>query len=62
MASNYFSEQGIPFPRIVPQEQDGKDVKECYLLDQEGPNIPLVLLYPLVCNTFRNYKEPGKCV
>ncbi|ETE57716.1 Cytosolic phospholipase A2 epsilon, partial [Ophiophagus hannah] len=60
MASNYFSEQGIPFPRIIPPEQDGKDVKECYLLgDQESPNIPLVLLYPLVCNTFRNYKEPG---
>uniref|UniRef100_A0A670Y6N5 PLA2c domain-containing protein n=1 Tax=Pseudonaja textilis TaxID=8673 RepID=A0A670Y6N5_PSETE len=60
MASNYFSEQGIPFPRIIPPEQDGKDVKECYLLgDQEDPNIPLVLLYPLVCNTFRNYKEPG---
>ncbi|KAM3853925.1 cytosolic phospholipase A2 epsilon-like [Vipera latastei] len=60
MASNYFSEQGIPFPRIIPQEQDGKDVKECYLLgEQEGPNTPLVLLYPLVCNTFRNYKEPG---
>ncbi|XP_070787398.1 cytosolic phospholipase A2 epsilon-like [Pituophis catenifer annectens] len=59
MASNYFSEQGIPFPRIIPQEQDDKDVKECYLLDQEGPNIPLVLLYPLVCNTFQTYKEPG---
>ncbi|KAK9409733.1 cytosolic phospholipase A2 epsilon-like [Crotalus adamanteus] len=60
MASDYFSEQGIPFPRIIPQEQDEKDVKECYLLgEQEGPNIPLVLLYPLVCNTFQNYKEPG---
>ncbi|XP_063145973.1 cytosolic phospholipase A2 epsilon-like [Candoia aspera] len=60
VASDYFSEQGIPFPRIIPQEKEEKDVKECYLIgEQEGPDIPLILLFPLVCNTFQKYKEPG---
>ncbi|KAM6459317.1 cytosolic phospholipase A2 epsilon-like [Liasis olivaceus] len=59
-ASNYFSEQGIPFPRTIPQEKEEKDLKECYFIgEQEGPDTPLILLFPLVCNTFQNYKEPG---
>ncbi|XP_061467321.1 cytosolic phospholipase A2 epsilon-like isoform X2 [Rhineura floridana] len=56
-ASEYFSEQGIPFPQIIPSEDD---LKECYLVgDQEGPETPIVLLFPLVNDTFREYKAPG---
>ncbi|XP_062973769.1 cytosolic phospholipase A2 epsilon-like [Elgaria multicarinata webbii] len=59
-ASEYFSEQGIPFPKIIPKEEEGKEVEECYLVgEQEGPEIPLVLLFPLVLNSFREYKAPG---
>ncbi|XP_028579530.2 cytosolic phospholipase A2 epsilon-like [Podarcis muralis] len=57
-AAEYFSEQGVPFPQIIPKD-DG-DLKECYLVgDQEGPEIPIVLLFPLVCDTFKEYKAPG---
>uniref|UniRef100_A0A8C4WBZ7 Phospholipase A2 n=1 Tax=Gopherus evgoodei TaxID=1825980 RepID=A0A8C4WBZ7_9SAUR len=59
-ASKYFSEQGIPFPKIVPGEEEAKSPKECYIVgDKEGPETPVVLLFPLVNDTFRNYKAPG---
>ncbi|XP_066471465.1 cytosolic phospholipase A2 epsilon-like [Tiliqua scincoides] len=60
-ASEYFSEQGIPFPKIIPsKEEEENEVKECYLVgDQESPETPLVLLYPQVNDTFREYKAPG---
>uniref|UniRef100_K7GH00 Phospholipase A2 n=1 Tax=Pelodiscus sinensis TaxID=13735 RepID=K7GH00_PELSI len=59
-ASKYFSEQGIPFPKIVPDEEEAINPKECYLVgDKEGPETPVVLLFPLVNDTFRNYKAPG---
>ncbi|KAH0620635.1 hypothetical protein JD844_021298 [Phrynosoma platyrhinos] len=59
-ASDYFSKQGIPFPKNVPRDETEKHVKECYLLgEQEGPETPLVLLFPLVCDTFKEYKAPG---
>ncbi|KAJ6667278.1 hypothetical protein lerEdw1_017256 [Lerista edwardsae] len=58
-ASEYFSEQGIPFPKIIPSEEE-KEVKECYLVgDQESPETPLVVVFPQVCDTFREYKAPG---
>nr|XP_060616827.1 cytosolic phospholipase A2 epsilon-like [Anolis sagrei ordinatus] len=59
-ASDYFLKQGIPFPKNVPRDETEKHVKECYLLgEEEGPETPLVLLFPLVCDTFREYKAPG---
>ncbi|XP_019374608.1 PREDICTED: cytosolic phospholipase A2 epsilon-like [Gavialis gangeticus] len=59
-ASKYFSKQGIPFPKVVPSEDETKNLKEFYMVgDKEGPETPIVLLYPLVNDTFRNYKAPG---
>uniref|UniRef100_A0A8D2KX78 Phospholipase A2 n=1 Tax=Varanus komodoensis TaxID=61221 RepID=A0A8D2KX78_VARKO len=59
-ASEYFSEQGIPFPKNVPSKEEEKELKECYLIgEQEGAEIPLVLLFPLVASSFREYKAPG---
>uniref|UniRef100_A0A8D2KX76 Phospholipase A2 n=1 Tax=Varanus komodoensis TaxID=61221 RepID=A0A8D2KX76_VARKO len=59
--SEYFSEQGIPFPKNVPSKEEEKELKECYLIgEQEGAEIPLVLLFPLVASSFREYKAPGK--
>lgn len=56
----YFSEQGIPFPKNIPDDEE-KDIKECYLVgDQESPETPIVILFPLVNDTFREYKSPGK--
>ncbi|EMP39596.1 Cytosolic phospholipase A2 epsilon [Chelonia mydas] len=41
-------------------EEEAKSPKECYIVgDKEGPETPVVLLFPLVNDTFRNYKAPG---
>ncbi|NXU36485.1 PA24E phospholipase, partial [Drymodes brunneopygia] len=57
----YCSEQGIPFPRVDLSEEDRKKLKECYLFDgAETPGAPVLLFFPLVNDTFQNYKAPGK--
>ncbi|XP_019406915.1 PREDICTED: cytosolic phospholipase A2 delta-like isoform X2 [Crocodylus porosus] len=59
----YCVEQGLPFPKIVLTEEDKKNPKECYVfVDDENPEVPIVLFFPLVNNTFKEYKAPGvKC-
>uniref|UniRef100_A0A8C3HBN0 Phospholipase A2 n=1 Tax=Chrysemys picta bellii TaxID=8478 RepID=A0A8C3HBN0_CHRPI len=60
LIAKYFSEQGIPFPRIEMSEEDRKNLKECYLFeDAESPRAPIVLFFPLVNDTFKKYKAPG---
>nr|XP_025951465.1 cytosolic phospholipase A2 epsilon-like [Dromaius novaehollandiae] len=59
-ASKYFAEQGIPFPKKVPDEQETPNLKECYIAgDKESPETPIVVFFPLVNDTFRDYKAPG---
>ncbi|NWV87429.1 PA24E phospholipase, partial [Machaerirhynchus nigripectus] len=56
----YCSEQGILFPRVDLSEEDRKKLKECYLFDgAETPGAPVLLFFPLVNDTFQNYKAPG---
>uniref|UniRef100_A0ACB8G484 Uncharacterized protein n=1 Tax=Sphaerodactylus townsendi TaxID=933632 RepID=A0ACB8G484_9SAUR len=51
--------RGIPFPQNIPNDEE-KAVKECYMFgDQESPETPIVVLFPLVDDTFREYKAPG---
>uniref|UniRef100_A0A8C4ULP5 Phospholipase A2 n=1 Tax=Falco tinnunculus TaxID=100819 RepID=A0A8C4ULP5_FALTI len=59
-ASKYFAKQGIPFPRKVPDDQETPHLKECYIVgDKESPETPIVVFFPLVNDTFRDYKAPG---
>ncbi|KAJ7403170.1 Cytosolic phospholipase A2 beta [Pitangus sulphuratus] len=59
-ASKYFAKQGIPFPTKVPDDQETPHLKECYIVgDQESPETPIVVFFPLVNDTFREYKAPG---
>uniref|UniRef100_A0A672TQW3 Phospholipase A2 n=1 Tax=Strigops habroptila TaxID=2489341 RepID=A0A672TQW3_STRHB len=59
-ASKYFAKQGIPFPTKVPDDQETPHVKECYIVgDKESPETPIVIFFPLVNDTFREYKAPG---
>uniref|UniRef100_U3ILJ3 Phospholipase A2 n=1 Tax=Anas platyrhynchos platyrhynchos TaxID=8840 RepID=U3ILJ3_ANAPP len=59
-ASKYFANQGIPFPTEVPDDQETPNLKECYILgDKESPETPIVIFFPLVNDTFREYKAPG---
>ncbi|KAK4822285.1 hypothetical protein QYF61_012360 [Mycteria americana] len=59
-ASQYFAKQGIPFPTKVPDDQETPHLKECYIVgDKESPETPIVIFFPLVNDTFRDYKAPG---
>ncbi|XP_068873514.1 cytosolic phospholipase A2 epsilon-like isoform X6 [Aphelocoma coerulescens] len=59
-ASKYFAKQGIPFPTKVPDDQETPHLKECYIVgDKESPETPIVIFFPLVNDTFREYKAPG---
>uniref|UniRef100_A0A8D2PYQ3 Phospholipase A2 n=1 Tax=Varanus komodoensis TaxID=61221 RepID=A0A8D2PYQ3_VARKO len=54
------SDQGIPFPKVLLTEEDKENPKECYLIeDKRNPEAPIVLHFPLVNNSFREYKKPG---
>lgn len=61
-ASKYFAKQGIPFPtNSLPDDQETPHLKECYVIgDKESPETPIVIFFPLVNDTFREYKAPGK--
>ncbi|CAM5151117.1 unnamed protein product [Natator depressus] len=60
MTYRYCKTQGIPFPKIELSEEDKKNPKECYVFSEaENPRAPIVLHFPLVNNTFKDYKEPG---
>ncbi|KAG6935616.1 cytosolic phospholipase A2 epsilon-like, partial [Chelydra serpentina] len=59
-ASTYFSEQGIPFPKPVLNEEERKNLKECYIFeDAENPDAPILLYFPLVNDSFQRYIAPG---
>ncbi|XP_044291652.1 cytosolic phospholipase A2 epsilon-like [Varanus komodoensis] len=60
LITKYYADQGIPFPKVVLTEEDRKHLKECYLFDEgESPKAPILLYFPLVCDTFQKYKAPG---
>ncbi|XP_074854962.1 cytosolic phospholipase A2 epsilon-like [Carettochelys insculpta] len=59
-ASKYFSEQGIPFPKPELNEEEGKNLKECYIFeDAENSGAPILLYFPLVNDSFQRYIAPG---
>ncbi|KAM9294404.1 cytosolic phospholipase A2 delta-like [Gastrophryne carolinensis] len=58
--STYCTTQGICFPTVSLSEEDEEEHKECYVFrDEDNPNAPIVLHFPLVNDTFKIYKEPG---
>lgn len=59
--SKYCLEQGIPFPKIELTEEDKENPKECYVFEDTGnPDAPVVLHFPLVNDTFKEFKHPGE--
>ncbi|KYO28407.1 cytosolic phospholipase A2 epsilon isoform X1 [Alligator mississippiensis] len=59
-ASRYFSEQGIPFPKTVLNEEEKTNLKECYIFeDAATPGAPIVLYFPLVNDSFQRFVAPG---
>ncbi|NXE95129.1 PA24B phospholipase, partial [Menura novaehollandiae] len=60
MTYKYCKIQNIPFPKVELSQEEQKNPKECYIfLDPEDPRAPIVIHFPLVNNTFKEFKEPG---
>ncbi|XP_026559822.1 cytosolic phospholipase A2 beta-like [Pseudonaja textilis] len=60
MTAEYCEIQGIPFPKVHVSEKDRKNMKECYVFsDEDNPKAPIVLCFPLICSTFKEYSAPG---
>ncbi|XP_042315949.1 cytosolic phospholipase A2 epsilon-like [Sceloporus undulatus] len=59
-ASTYFSEQGIPFPKTILNDEEMKNLNECYVFeDTDNADAPTVIYFPLVNDTFQRYLAPG---
>ncbi|NXI57769.1 PA24B phospholipase, partial [Chloroceryle aenea] len=60
MTYKYCKIQKIPFPKVELSEEEEKNPKECYVFaDAEDPRAPIVIHFPLVNDTFQEFKEPG---
>uniref|UniRef100_A0A8C9EL52 Phospholipase A2 n=1 Tax=Pavo cristatus TaxID=9049 RepID=A0A8C9EL52_PAVCR len=60
MTYKYCKIQKIPFPKVEISEEEAKNPKECYVFeDEEDPRAPIVIHFPLVNDTFKEFKAPG---
>ncbi|NXX84969.1 PA24E phospholipase, partial [Urocolius indicus] len=55
--SEYCLEHGIPFPDVHLSQEDRDHLKECYMFD-DSLEAPILVYFPLVCDTFQRYKAP----
>uniref|UniRef100_A0A8C4QEZ6 Phospholipase A2 n=1 Tax=Eptatretus burgeri TaxID=7764 RepID=A0A8C4QEZ6_EPTBU len=59
-AAAYFSEHHVPFPSVDVEADSHGELRECYLFEDQGnASVPLVLHFPLVNQSFRNFTQPG---
>ncbi|NXK54221.1 PA24E phospholipase, partial [Chauna torquata] len=56
--SEYCLEQGIPFPCTELSREDREHLKECYVFE-DSLGAPILVYFPLVCDTFQKYKAPN---
>ncbi|KAF6352075.1 phospholipase A2 group IVD [Rhinolophus ferrumequinum] len=56
----YCRSRGMPFPHVEPSLQDQRQPRECYLFsDPTCPDAPVLLHFPLVNASFKDYSAPG---
>ncbi|KAM9466385.1 cytosolic phospholipase A2 zeta-like [Clarias gariepinus] len=56
----YCTEHKIPFPRIDFSKYTSQPQEEVYVfIDEQNPDAPIVLHFPLVNVSFKDYKAPG---
>ncbi|CAH2328836.1 cytosolic phospholipase A2 delta-like [Pelobates cultripes] len=56
----YCARQKIPFPKIQLSEEEKKHPKECVMFyEPDNAEAPIILHFPLVADTFQDFKEPG---
>ncbi|XP_073725446.1 cytosolic phospholipase A2 zeta [Misgurnus anguillicaudatus] len=57
---DYCMDRKIPFPKIDFKKVESEPLQEVYVFeDQENPEAPIVIHFPLVNITFKEYKAPG---
>ncbi|MEE6492513.1 hypothetical protein FKM82_016595 [Ascaphus truei] len=57
---SYCAQQDISFPKIELSKKDLENPKECHVFTNSGkPDVPVILHFPLVNDTFREFKAPG---
>ncbi|NXY41561.1 PA24E phospholipase, partial [Ceuthmochares aereus] len=56
--SEYCLERGIPYPGTELSQEDREHLKECYLFE-DSLEAPVLVYFPLVCDTFQKYKAPN---
>ncbi|XP_018621708.1 cytosolic phospholipase A2 zeta isoform X2 [Scleropages formosus] len=60
ITQEYCTERGLPFPSIDFSKIDGQTPKEIYVFeDEKNPQAPIVLHFPLVNVTFKEFRVPG---
>ncbi|XP_072479323.1 cytosolic phospholipase A2 beta-like isoform X4 [Notamacropus eugenii] len=60
LVGRYCQQQGIPFPTITPSPEEKELPQECHRFsDPESLAAPVVLHFPLINDSFRQYSAPG---
>lgn len=57
----YCSDHKLPFPNIDFSKYKSEPNREVYVFeDEKNPDAPIVIHFPLVNISFKDYKAPGK--
>ncbi|XP_065152050.1 cytosolic phospholipase A2 zeta-like [Paramisgurnus dabryanus] len=57
---DYCIDRKIPFPKIDFKKMESEPIQEVYVFeDQENPEAPIVIHFPFVNITFKQFKAPG---
>ncbi|XDV43092.1 hypothetical protein PO909_011637 [Leuciscus waleckii] len=56
----FCAERKIPFPKIDYKKLESEPIREVYVFeDKENPEVPIVIHFPMVNLSFRQFKAPG---
>ncbi|XP_073683438.1 cytosolic phospholipase A2 delta-like [Garra rufa] len=56
----YCADRKIPFPKVDYKKLESEPIKEVYVFeDKENPEVPIVIHFPLVNVSFKQFKSPG---
>uniref|UniRef100_A0A671MTI6 Phospholipase A2, group IVF, tandem duplicate 2 n=1 Tax=Sinocyclocheilus anshuiensis TaxID=1608454 RepID=A0A671MTI6_9TELE len=56
----YCTDRKIPFPKIDYKKLESEPIREMYVFeDKENPDAPIVIHFPLVNISFKQFKSPG---
>lgn len=57
----FCAERKIPFPKIDHKKLESEPIREVYVFeDKENPEVPIVIHFPMVNLSFKQFKAPGE--